>query len=81
LRFTGLILTDDLAMDAISKYTHGDSSAVLAVLAGNDLIITSNLSDDYKAVLEAYDSGKIKQATLDTAVRRILAFKYAYRIA
>lgn len=81
LKFTGLIMTDDLAMDAISKYTHDDPSAVLAVLAGNDLIITSNLSGDYQAVLEAYDSGKIEQKTLDTSVRRILAFKYAYHIA
>lgn len=42
LTFTGIIITDDLLMDAISK-TYGDEeSAILAIQAGNDMIISSN---------------------------------------
>ena len=37
LGFEGIIMTDDLAMDAVSSYSGSKSSAVLAVLAGNDL--------------------------------------------
>lgn len=81
LGFSGIIITDDLAMDAISKYTRSENSAVLAVLAGNDFIITSNLRDDYEAVLKAFSEGKITEDILNTAVRRILAFKYQYHIA
>lgn len=81
LGFSGLILTDDLAMDAISKYTGDKPSAVMAVLAGNDFIITSNLEDDYKAVMEAFKRKQLPISLLDTAVRRILAFKYQYHIA
>jgi len=81
LQFSGLILTDDLVMDAISNYTHDENSAGLALLAGNDLIITSNLKEDYAAVLSAVKSGKISNKILHNAVRRVLAFKYQYQIA
>lgn len=81
LKFSGLIITDDLSMDAISQYTNDENSAVLAVKAGNDFIITSNLQTDYDAVLKAVEEGKITISKLDIAVRRILAFKYRYHIA
>ena len=80
LEFTGLIITDDLIMDAIKKYKGEENSAVLAVLALNDLIITSNLKEDYEAVLNAVKNEKIDIETIDIAVRRIIAFKYQYHI-
>ena len=76
-----LILTDDLAMDAISKYTHSQNSAVSAILSGNDFVITSNLEEDYKAVFKAVSDKVIEKSILENAVRRILAFKYQYHIA
>lgn len=81
LSFDGLILTDDLAMDAISKYTHSQNSAVSAILSGNDFVITSNLEEDYKAVFKAVSDKVIEKSILENAVRRILAFKYQYHIA
>ncbi len=80
LEFSGLIITDDLAMDAIKEYKGEENSAVLAVLALNDLIITSNLKEDYEAVLNAVNSKKIDMEILDIAVKRILAFKYQYHL-
>ena len=42
LKYSGLILTDDLSMGAIKKYTNNISEAVLAVQAGNDILLTSD---------------------------------------
>ena len=80
LEYSGLIITDDLAMDAITKYTNGTESATLAVLAGNDLIITSDFDHQYQAVLNALKSGALDEDIINLAVKRILAFKYAYGI-
>ncbi len=81
LKFSGLIITDDLAMDAISNYTNDENSAVLAIKAGNDLVITSSLQTDYEAVLKALQDGKISSSIIENALKRIIAFKYAYHIA
>ena len=39
LKFSGIIMTDDLAMDAVKSYVENGEAAVQAVLAGNDMII------------------------------------------
>ena len=39
LEFTGIIMTDDLAMDAVKSYVENGEAAVQAVLAGNDMIL------------------------------------------
>ena len=35
-------MTDDLIMEAITDYTGGESAAVLAVQAGNDMLVSSD---------------------------------------
>lgn len=73
--FDGIIITDDLAMDAITaKYSAGEA-AVLAVLAGNDILCTSEYIEQYDAVLAAVQSGRISDALLTEAVTRILQWK------
>ena len=42
LGFDGVILTDDLAMDAVAQYAQDGSAAVLAVQAGNDMVLTTD---------------------------------------
>lgn len=73
--FAGVILTDDLAMDAISREYDIGEAAVLAVLAGNDLICCTDYAAQYDAVLEAVQSGRIPMEALDTAVHRVLTWK------
>ena len=80
LNFSGIIMTDDLAMDAVKSYVENGEAAVQAVLAGNDMIISSDFVKQKKEILSAIKKGKISEQTIDTAVRRILAFKYAYGI-
>lgn len=80
LNFSGIIITDDLSMGAVSSYVDDNSAAVLAINAGNDLIITSDFVNMYNSVIIAVKSGKIKMETIDTAVRRILAWKSFYNM-
>ncbi len=75
LGFTGIIVTDDLVMDAISKYASDSSPAVQAVLAGNDMLCVSDIETAYQEVLAAVHSGVIETDLLDHAVMRILSWK------
>ena len=80
LNFTGLIITDDLAMDAVKTYTENGEAAVQAIKAGNDMIISSDFKIQKREVLDAINNGEINIDTINTAVRRILALKYAFGI-
>ena len=76
LGFTGIIMTDDLEMDAVKAYVENQEAATLAINAGNDMIITSNFEEMYQEVLNSIKNGKIKEKTLNKAVLRIIAWKY-----
>lgn len=80
LNFSGLIITDDLAMDAVKQYAENKKAAVQAVNAGNDMLISSNFEEEKKQVLDAIEKGEIEEETINIAVRRILACKLAYGI-
>lgn len=80
LGFSGLIITDDLAMDAVKSYANNGEAAVKAVQSGNDIIITSDFKNQKKQVLNAISRGEISEETINTAVKRILACKLAYGI-
>lgn len=73
--YNGVLVTDDLVMDAISVPYGVGEAAVLAVLAGNDLLISSNFPEQYAAVLEAIREGRISEEQIDNAVRRVLLWK------
>ena len=78
LKFSGIIITDDLIMSAIQD-NYQDAS-VRAVNSGNDLIITSDFINDYNKVLEAYNNKLISDDTINKAVARVIAWKYDYDI-
>lgn len=74
--FDGVIVTDDLVMEAITGQYGDGEAAVLAVLAGNDLLCVSNYQTQYAAVLAAVQEGRISAEMLRSAVCRILQWKY-----
>ena len=76
LSFTGIILTDDLAMDAVKSYVEDNHAATMAIKAGVDMIITSDFPSMYQEVLDSVNQGEIKEETINTAVMRIIAWKY-----
>ncbi|MBQ5317948.1 MAG: beta-hexosaminidase [Oscillospiraceae bacterium] len=76
--FGGIIITDDLGMDAITMYT--DEPYVEAFLAGNDMLCTSDGEAAYKALYAAVLDGTITEERLDESVLRILNAKLEYGI-
>lgn len=78
--FDGVILTDDLIMDAIKDHYGMGEAAVLALLAGSDLLCTSDCSEAYHSVLEAMESGRISRERVESSVLRILQWKQALGI-
>ena len=73
LGFTGIIITDDLSMNALSSI---DNATVKAVLAGNDLIITTDYQQSFNEIKSAIDSGTISENQIDKLAFRVLAWKY-----
>jgi len=76
LGFNGLIYTDSMGMDAVSRRLTPGDAAVKAIQAGNDVVLHS--PDDAAAVAAlraAVDSGDIALAQVDASVRRVLAAK------
>lgn len=74
--FAGVIVTDDLVMQAITDLYGTEEAAVLAVLAGNDLLCSSEYQRQYAAVLEAVNTGRIPVSQIKESVVRILQWKY-----
>lgn len=73
--FQGVIVTDDLVMGAISGTYGAGEAAVMAVLAGNDLLCSTEYAPQYEAVLEAVKNGRISEAQITRSVERILRWK------
>ncbi|MDO5546691.1 MAG: glycoside hydrolase family 3 N-terminal domain-containing protein [Eubacteriales bacterium] len=75
LGFSGVIMTDDLVMQAITDQYGAGEAAVLAVLAGNDLLCSTEYAVQYQAVLQAVLLGRIDIDVLNSAVRNVLEWK------
>ena len=75
LSFDGVILTDDLDMEAITKAYGADTAAVQAVAAGNDMILSSRYTIEIPAVIEAVKNKTLSEDQINASVKRVLAWK------
>ena len=75
LEFTGIIMTDDLSMGAITELQTELEPEVLAVLAGNDLLIVTDFESSYNSLLNAVKAGSISEERINESVLRILEWK------
>ena len=79
LGYEGLIITDDLNMDAISERYTPEEAAVKAVEAGNDIVLyVSTIENQERAldgILEAVRSGRLSEERINESVERIRSFK------
>lgn len=78
--YDGVIITDDLVMQAITDRYGAGEAAVMAVLAGNDLLCSTDYVTQYEAVLAAVLDGRIDMDTLNSAVRRVLRWKQSLNL-
>lgn len=74
--FEGIIMTDDLVMEGLQAFATPEEAAILAVLAGNDVLISSDFIVQIPAVLTAVEEGRIPEERLDQSVLRILKVKH-----
>lgn len=75
LSFDGVVMADDLAMEAVAAYSPDGAVAVMALTAGNDLVITTDYRTQIPKVLSALETGELDEATIDDACRRVLTWK------
>ncbi len=85
LNFQGVIITDDMLMDAIEKQGEYCEIAKQALIAGNDLLLYSMYSakpnlqrDMYDCILNSVSSGEISQDDINQKVLRVLRLKIKY---
>jgi beta-N-acetylhexosaminidase len=78
LKFQGLITTDAMDMQGLSKQFPPGEAAVRAIEAGVDLLlIPTNPAEAVKAVTAAVQSGRIPRKRIEESLRRVLASKAA----
>ena len=73
--FEGIAITDDLAMDAVQAYAKNGAMAVMALQAGNDMIITTDYRTQIPAVIAAVQDGTLDESVIDNACLRVLRCK------
>src|SRR5258708_4084065 len=82
--YDGVVLTDALYMSGISAQWSEPQAAVLAIQAGNDMILGPMGSARTAAVIEAFrqalNDGQLSMARVNEAVARIIALKMQYHL-
>lgn len=73
LGFTGIIIADDIDMEATSGIV---DAIVFAVKAGNNLIVTSDYEDSFNSIKLAIEDGELTEEVIDKLVFKVLAWKY-----
>ena len=76
LQFDHVIITDAMNMKIITKFYDAGEAAVMAVQAGNDMVLMpDDFEEAYEAVYEAVKDGTLTERQIDQAVSRILTVK------
>lgn len=77
----GVVITDSLAMGAISNYYSSGEAVCLSVKAGADIMLMpADFKSAVDALEQAVESGEISEERIDESVRRILILKYNFLI-
>lgn len=75
--FKGLVVTDAMNMQGLTKYFTGGEGELRAFQAGNDIILMSpDVPVALARIKSAIDSGIVPMQQLETSVKKILAAKY-----
>ena len=76
LGYDGIVVTDALNMGAISDNYNGTDAAVMAIKAGNDMLLTpGNFTSIPKRIASEIENGNISEARIDESVRKIITGK------
>ena len=79
LGYEGIVITDGMAMGAVTQRYSSAEAAVKAIQAGADIVLMpENYIEAFNGVLAAVKDGSISAARLDESVLRILELKDKY---
>lgn len=85
LSFNGVVITDDLTMEAITDNYNIGEAAVRSIQAGCDMIMVAhqfeNVREVFQAVQSAVKDGEISEERIDRSVKRILELKEKYKVS
>lgn len=77
MKFDGLVFTDAMNMKGVSSFYKPGEADVLALLAGNDVILfPMDVPKAFASIKEALDKRKLTERDIERHVRRILIAKY-----
>ena len=75
LAFDGVVMTDDISMGAVADIYDEADAAVLAILAGNDIVCCSDIPAVYNGLYDAVMDGRLTEERIDESVTRIIKCK------
>jgi beta-N-acetylhexosaminidase len=77
LGFTGVVLSDDFSMSAVSSIKNAEDASVEALNAGGDMVMAwpSNINAIPAAILKALGNGRLSRDRLREAATRIITVK------
>ena len=75
LKFTGIIMTDDLDMAGITA-PHKNTMIKDAILSGNDILIVTDYKTAITKIKSLLDSGEVSEDMISKLAFRVLAWKY-----
>jgi beta-glucosidase-like glycosyl hydrolase/CubicO group peptidase (beta-lactamase class C family) len=79
--FKGLVFTDALNMQGVTKYFQPGEVDLRAFMAGNDVLLFSqNVPIAIERIKNALDSGVIPMQQLEASVKKILGAKYDHKL-
>lgn len=77
LQFKGLVITDALDMNGVTKFVEPGEIEVRALLAGNDILLLSkDVPKAISSISLALDSRRIDSSYFEEKVKKILKYKY-----
>ena len=76
LGYEGIVVTDSLEMKAVSERCAPSRQAVLAIQAGNDMVLDPvDFPAAYQGLLDAVRSGEVPEERIDQSLARIIRVK------
>lgn len=77
LGFDGLIITDGMEMEGVTKHYPSGEAEAIAIAAGNDMIcLPRNVPKTISAIKNYVESGKIPPERIEESVKKVLTIKY-----
>ncbi len=79
LNFSGIVMTDALGMQGVSKYNKPGQTEIRALMAGNDiLLMPENPQLAIDSIKTAIRQGRMSEQMINEKCHKLLKFKYIY---